>query len=73
LYVVFDNLDQIAKIRADLSPKKEGNELLGKTRKKDSGCEGITFNTESDRFYTLVECLKVSGSQLADYSLLKCL
>ena len=58
LYVVFDNLYQIGKIRADLNPKKEGNELLGKSRKKDSGYEGITFNQESNRFYTLVECLK---------------
>ena len=58
LYVVFDNLYQVAKIRADLDPKKEGNELLGKARKKDSGYEGITFNHESNRFYTLVECLK---------------
>jgi len=58
LYVVFDNLYQIAKIRADLNPDKEGNELLGKSRKKDSGYEGITVNQESRRFYTLIECLK---------------
>jgi hypothetical protein len=58
LYVVFDNLYQIAKIRADLDPNKEGNELLGKSRKKDSGYEGITFNQESRHFSTLVECLK---------------
>src|SRR5262249_45347456 len=58
LYVVFDNLYQIGKIRADLNHKKDGNELLGKARKKDSGYEGITFNQESNRFYTLVECLK---------------
>jgi hypothetical protein len=56
LYVVFDNLYQIAKIRLDLDPKKKGNELLGEKREEDSGYEGITFNPKSNRFYALVEC-----------------
>jgi hypothetical protein len=56
LYVVFDNLYGVARIRADLNPKKKGNELLGKTRDKNSGYEDITFNQDSRRFYTLVEC-----------------
>jgi hypothetical protein len=43
-YVVFDNLYQIAKIRADLDPKKTGNRLLGKTADGHSGYEGITFD-----------------------------
>src|SRR5262245_47490841 len=61
LYVVFDNLYQIGKIRADLDPNKKGNELLGKSRKKDSGYEGITFNPKSNRFYALVECAEYSN------------
>jgi hypothetical protein len=56
LYVVFDNLYQVAKIRVDLNPKKKGNKLLGKSREGSSGYEDITFNPESKRFYTLVEC-----------------
>ena len=56
LYVVFDNLYQVAKIRADLNPKKKGNELLGEIRDQDSGYEDIAFNQDSHRFYTLVEC-----------------
>lgn len=50
LYVVFDNLYQVAKIRADLDPKKKGNELLGETRDQDSGYEDIAFNQDSHRF-----------------------
>jgi hypothetical protein len=56
LYVVFDNLYQVAKIRADLDPDKKGNELLGEARDRDSGYEDITFNQESQCFYALVEC-----------------
>jgi hypothetical protein len=56
LYVVFDNLYQVARIRVDLNPKKKGNDLLGKAGGQDSGYEDITFNPESNRFYALVEC-----------------
>jgi len=59
-YVVFDNLYQIAKIRADLDPQKTGNKLLGKTGDGPSGYEGITFDEESKRFYALVECAEYS-------------
>jgi hypothetical protein len=58
LYVVFDNLHQVAKIRPDLNPKNKGNELLGKPREEHSGYEGMTFNEESNHFYTLAECVE---------------
>jgi hypothetical protein len=56
LYVVFDNLYQVARIRVDLDPKKKGNKFFGESRDGDSGYEGITFNRKSNRFYALVEC-----------------
>ena len=56
LYVVFDNLYQVARIRVDLDPKKNGNKFFGEARDEDSGYEGITFNRKSNRFYALVEC-----------------
>jgi hypothetical protein len=58
LYVVFDNLYQAAKIHPDLNPKNKANLLLGKVRDEDSGYEGMTFNAESNHFYTLAECVE---------------
>ena len=59
LYVVFDNLYQIAKIRARPgSRKKRATNSSGKVERRIPGTRESRSIEESNRFYTLVECLK---------------
>ena len=53
-YVVFDNLQAIAKFRNDLQVDSFDNRLIGKAV-ENSGFEGITYDHQTGRFFVVVE------------------
>ena len=57
IYVVFDNASMIARINSELNEAK----LLGEN-KKNTGYEGITYDTIVDRFYLIEESLDHKGA-----------
>jgi hypothetical protein len=57
-FVAFDDRSEIARISSNLQPHPS-NGLLGMTH-RDFGYEGITYNTDRQRYYLLVEARKQS-------------
>jgi hypothetical protein len=57
LYVVFDNLPRVGRIRTDLRPGSA--RWVGSTC-KESGFEAITFDPQKRRFYAVVEAARSS-------------
>ena len=55
-YVVFDNHRQATRVNMNLTKA----ELLGKAKKKD-GFEGMSYNTITNKFYSVEESLKYKG------------